>query len=81
MTPDCPENYSPTPDQLRLLVGRIERSQRWIADRIGISERRLRYLINGTREVDGKTVAVLMTYTEQFALECLANAAEAMRRK
>lgn len=81
MTPNCPENFNPSPDAARALVERIGKSQRWIAERIGISERRLRYLIAGTRDVDGKTVDVLMTYPEEFALTCLASAAEAMRRK
>ncbi|KVR11951.1 hypothetical protein WK11_03115 [Burkholderia ubonensis] len=33
--------------------------------RVGISERRLRYLIAGSREVDGKIVDVKLSYPEQ----------------
>lgn len=75
MTPDS-DNHAPKPETVRALVERIGKSQHWIATTIGISERRLRYLIAGSREVEGKTVEVLVTYPEQFALECLALAAE-----
>ncbi|KVV22321.1 hypothetical protein WK80_22290 [Burkholderia multivorans] len=78
MTPDA-RKHQPNPDTVRELVQRIGKSQRWIAERIGISERRLRYLIAGTRDVDGKQVEVATSYPEQFALECLADAAEVMR--
>lgn len=78
MTPDANKHVE-TPESVRILVDRIGKSQRWIAERIGISERRLRYLLNGSREVEGKTVAVIITYPEQFALEQLADAAEVMR--
>ncbi len=80
MTPNCPKNFESTPEIARALAERIGKSQRWIAERIGISERRVRYLIAGSRDVEGKQVAVTLTYTEQFALECLASAAEAMRQ-
>ena len=80
MTPNCPQKFESTPEIARALVERIGKSQRWIAERIGISERRLRYLVAGSRDVEGKTVAVTLTYAEQFALECLASAAEAMRQ-
>jgi plasmid maintenance system antidote protein VapI len=79
MTPNCPKNFAPPADAVRALVARIGKSQRWIAERIGISERRLRYLIAGTRDVEGKQVAVTLSYPEEFALECLADAAEVMR--
>jgi hypothetical protein len=78
MTPDA-RKHQESPEYVRELVERIGKSQRWIAERIGISERRLRYLIAGTRDVDGKPVDVKLAYPEQFALECLANAAEVMR--
>jgi hypothetical protein len=72
MTPDA-RKHTPNPEVARALYERIGKSQKWIAERIGISERRFRYLIAGSREVEGKTVAVLLTYPEQFALECLAD--------
>lgn len=80
MTPDS-DNHVPKPETVRALVERIGKSQFWIAATIGISERRLRYLIAGSREVDGKTVEVLVTYPEQFALECLALSAEVMSKE
>ena len=80
MTPDS-DNHVPKPETVRALVERIGKSQFWIAATIGISERRLRYLIAGSREVDGKTVEVLVTYPEQFALECLAQAAETLAKE
>lgn len=80
MTPNA-NLHAPHPETVRNLVKRIDKSQQWIANRIGISERRLRYLMAGTREVDGKETAVLLTYPEQYALEDLARAAEIMRMK
>lgn len=77
MTPNA-DNHDPRPETVRSLVERIGKSQFWIAATIGISERRLRYLIAGSREVDGKTTDVEMTYPEQFALESLAQAAETL---
>lgn len=80
MTPDS-DNHVPKPETVRTLVDRIGKSQYWIATTIGISERRLRYLIAGSRDVDGKTVEVLVTYPEQFALECLALCAEVLNKE
>lgn len=80
MTPNA-NLHAPHPATVRNLVARIDKSQQWIANRIGISERRLRYLIAGTREIDGKQTDVVLTYPEQFALEELASAAEVMRMK
>lgn len=80
MTPDS-DNHVPKPETVRALVERIGKSQFWIATTIGISERRLRYLLSGSREVDGKTVEVLVTYPEQFALECLAQAAGTLAKE
>ncbi|SDR37525.1 hypothetical protein SAMN05443245_5235 [Paraburkholderia fungorum] len=79
MTPNS-DNYDPTPEAVRALVDRIGKSQFWIATTIGISERRLRYLIAGSREVEGKETDVKITYPEQFALECLAQAAETLNQ-
>jgi 3-oxoacyl-[acyl-carrier-protein] synthase III len=80
MTPDA-RTYNETLEYFHDLIARIDKSQRWIAERIGISERRVRYLIAGSRDMEGKTVLVTMTYPEQFALEALASAAETMRQK
>ncbi|CAB3784392.1 hypothetical protein LMG28138_01800 [Pararobbsia alpina] len=75
MIPDATKHRK-DPKYVRALYERIGKSQKWIADRIGISERRFRYLIAGSREVEGKTVDVVLSYPEQFALECLAEAAD-----
>lgn len=71
MTPNSADSRA-SPDYVRELVQRIGKPQRWIADRVGISERHLRYLIAGSRKVDDKIVDVKLSYPEQFALECLS---------
>jgi hypothetical protein len=79
-TPDA-RKYNPDPANARALIERIQavgKSQRWIADRLGVGDRRIRYLIAGERIVNGQTLEVKMSYAEQFALECLADAAEVM---
>lgn len=81
MTPDCPKNFEATPEECRELVARIGKSQRWVGERIGIGDRKMRYLIAGSRDVNGKQVPVTLTYAEYFALQCLASAAEAMGRE
>lgn len=73
------QNIPATADDFRALMERIGKSQRWIAERTGISERRLRYLAAGGRLVSGEFVPTEMSYIEQFALEQLAQAAEIMR--
>ena len=64
-----------TPLDFALLMDQIGRPQLWVAERVGISRRRLQYLAVGERLIDGKMQAVLMTYPEQFTLESLAEAA------
>lgn len=78
MTPDA-KNHNATPEYARELFARIGKPQVWVAARIGVGERRIRYVLAGTRDMDGKPVAVSLTYPEQFALEQLAIAAEVMR--
>ena len=73
MTPNA-DNYNPSTDYAAQLVERIGKSQTWIAKRLGVSDRRIRYILNGSRIVNGKAVDVRMSYAEQFALECLADA-------
>ena len=84
MIPD-PSTHNKTPEYVADLLARIGRSQTWIAENVGISRRRLQYLLIGTREivVDGvqKTKPVELTYPEQFALECLAAAGERFPKK
>lgn len=52
----------------------------WIAKRIGVTDKRIRYILDGERTVKGETTPIQMTYTEQFALECLVAEAIALRR-
>lgn len=57
---------------------RIDRPLSWIAKRTGISERKLRYLLDGYRVMaGGKRIDVLMRYPEQVVLELLARTVEA----
>lgn len=78
MTPNA-DNYNPSTEYAKDLIEKIGKSQVWIAKRLGVSDRRIRYIVNGSRIVNGETVDVRMSYTEQFALEALAKAAEAAR--
>jgi plasmid maintenance system antidote protein VapI len=80
MTPNA-QNHTPTPEYLRQLIKRIDKSQRWIAEASGISERRLRYLVAGKRTIADDEKPVLMDYTEQYVLEQLADAADVFNRK
>ena len=80
MLPDY-QLYKSDTEYFRQLVARIGKSQRWISERLGISQRRLRYLTTGTRPLNGENHPVLMDYIEQYALEQLAIAAELMREK
>ena len=56
------------------LCASIGRSQEWIAQNSGISRRRIQYLAAGYRLVNGEKRAALITYCEQFCLECLGEA-------
>ncbi|UZJ58571.1 hypothetical protein OKW98_18515 [Pseudomonas sp. KU26590] len=70
------ENYNGDTKNAQQLIERIGKSQTWIAKRLGVSDRRIRYIIKGSRIVNGVDTDVRMTYTEQFTLECLAVAVE-----
>lgn len=70
------ETYNGATEYAQSLIERIGKSQTWIAKRIGISDRRVRYILKGSRIVNGIETEVRMIYTEQFALECLADAVE-----
>ena len=78
MTPNA-ELYNPSTDYADKLVTRIGQTPGWIAKRIGVTDRRIRYILDGSRTVKGVTTAIEMTYPEKFALECLD--AEAAARK
>lgn len=78
MTPNA-EFYKPTTEYADKLVTRIGQTPAWIAKRIGVTDKRIRYILDGSRTVKGVTTEIQMTYPEQFALECLA--AEAGAKK
>ena len=71
MTPNA-ELYNPSTEYADKLISRIGQTPSWIAKRIGVTDKRIRYILEGERTVKGETTPIQMTYTEQFALECLA---------
>ncbi len=60
------------PAYVRELLERIGMPQIWVSNRVGIAHRRLQYLVKGERISKGQTEPVLLTYPEQYTLECLA---------
>lgn len=68
--------HTPTHRAFMDLYGRIGMTQRELAERTGICERRIRYLVAGKRDTPTKAYPARMTYVEQFGLECLAVAIE-----
>jgi hypothetical protein len=80
MTPNA-EFYKPTAEYADKLISQIGQTPSWIAKRIGVTDKRIRYILNGERTVKGETTPIQMTYTEQFALECLAAAAKASKKQ
>lgn len=83
MIPNRANHVSPTESAayMRELMARIGRPQVWVADRTGISRRRLQYLLVGSKDFAGTVQSVHLTYPEQFILECLAAAGEAFPKK
>lgn len=69
-------SHNPTPEYINTLMQRIGKSQVWVADRTGISRRRIQYMLVGSKVFAGETQVVIMTYPEQFILESLADAGE-----
>lgn len=79
MTPNA-ERYNPSTDYADKLISRIGQTPSWIAKRIGVTDKRIRYILDGERTVKGESTPIQMTYTEQFALECLAAEAKANKK-
>ncbi|AXE31622.1 hypothetical protein DK842_17985 [Chromobacterium phragmitis] len=82
MTPNA-ANYNPAHEYALQLIERITstgKSQKWIADRLGVTDRRIRYIVAGRRIVNGAPQDVRLSYCEQFALECLIAAIEAAQQ-
>ena len=80
MLPDATKQNQ-SPEYIRGVIESIGKSQRWIFDVTGISERRLRFLMAGERTLNGERVPVLADYAEQYILEVLADAAKVMAIK
>ncbi|MNV65824.1 hypothetical protein D3C71_1585450 [compost metagenome] len=80
MTPNA-EFYKPSTEYADKLISQIGQTPSWIAKRIGVTDKRIRYILDGERTVKGETTPIQMTYTEQFALECLAAAAKASKQQ
>jgi hypothetical protein len=80
MTPNA-EYYKPTAEYADKLISQIGQTPSWIAKRIGVTDKRIRYILDGERTVKGETTPIQMTYPEQFALECLAAAAKASKKQ
>lgn len=70
------DNYKPSTEYARELIERIGKTQEWIARRLGVTSRRVRYIAHGVRITNGVPGPIYMSYTEQFTLECLAAAIE-----
>lgn len=79
MTPNA-ELSNPSTEYADKLISRIGQTPSWIAKRIGVTDKRIRYILDGERTVKGETTPIQMTYTEQFALECLVQEAIALKR-
>lgn len=73
------DRYNPDTEYANKLVDRIGQTPAWIAQRIGVTEKRMRYILAGSRTVKGDTTEIIMTYAEQFCLECLAAEAKAAK--
>ena len=80
MTPNA-EFYKPTAEYADKLISQIGQTPSWIAKRIGVTDKRIRYILEVERTVKGETTPIQMTYPEQFALECLAAAAKASKKQ
>lgn len=73
------ERYNPDTEYANKLVDRIGQTPAWIALRIGITEKRMRYILTGARTIKGDSTEIFMTYAEQFCMECLAVEAKAAK--
>ena len=65
---------------MRDLMARIGKTQHWVADQTGISRRRIQYLLVGSKTFAGEVQAVTLTYPEQYALQCLAEAGDVFNK-
>lgn len=52
MTPNA-ELYNPSTEYADKLISRIGQTPSWIAKRIGVTDKRIRYILDGERTVKG----------------------------
>lgn len=81
MIPNREQHHDPTVQHMRALKARINMPIEWIADRTGISRRRIQYLLAGQRTQDGVLQEMKMTYPEQFVLESLAEVSDVFNHR
>lgn len=80
MTPNV-SNHRPERDYFLSLIAQTGKSRAWCGRQLGVCATRLTYLAKGERNQNGKIYPVHMTYVEQFALECLAEAMSTANKK
>ena len=73
------ERYNHSTEYANKLVDRIGQTPAWIASRIGVTEKRMRYILAGSRTIKNDTTEIFMSYAEQFCMECLAVEAKAAK--
>jgi hypothetical protein len=78
--PDAELHHRTSTEHARELIEAVGKSVPWIARKTGISERKLRYIMAGSR-IDARAgkIDVTLRYTEQFTLEHLAAATQAAK--
>ncbi|KPX78880.1 hypothetical protein ALO64_100707, partial [Pseudomonas meliae] len=54
MTPNA-ELYNPSTEYADKLISRIGQTPSWIAKRIGVTDKRIRYILDGERTVKGES--------------------------
>ena len=80
MVPNAHTLHQPTAAYMAELMRRIGKPQTWVAERTGISRRRIQYLLVGQKTFAGETKPVLLTYPEQFILETLAEVGDVFNK-
>lgn len=68
--------HNPKPAYILSLLKRAGLRQRAAAELLGVSERTMRYYV-----AEGRATHIPAPYTVQYALECLADAADAVREQ